>query len=167
MTHFCRRPPERWKEEAKGSSSLPHRGAARASVAFGGISSDPDGNPTSRSTVSINVNPLGRTPSMVSGSTVIDGDQQRTTHVNSGAFPVNDYQFPEIIQNKGKNIQLNYVQQCLECNGEDLSELDYLAYDLSGYYDVERNGRKKMEFVSEATLKYPNQKVHILIERQE
>lgn len=82
--------------------------------------------------------------------------------VNDTSDAVFNWQF----LNKGKNIQLNYVQQCLECNGEDLSELDYLAYDLTGYYEVERHGRKKMEFISDETLKYPNQKVHILIERQ-
>ena len=63
---------------------------------------------------------------MVSGSTVIDGDQQRTTHVNSGAFPVNDYQFPEIIQNKGKNIPSTKPTSISNSNVDIESEVEKL-----------------------------------------
>lgn len=69
-------------------------------------------------------------------------------------------------QNKGKTFQLNYVQLCDECFGDELSMLDYLTYDLTGTYDVERHSRKKMEFISNQTIKYNGQEVHILIERQ-
>jgi len=68
-------------------------------------------------------------------------------------------------QNKGKVFQLNYVQQCSECNGDELSTLDYTAYDITGTYDVEHHGRNKMEFISKQTIAYPNQDVHIFIER--
>jgi hypothetical protein len=69
-------------------------------------------------------------------------------------------------QNKGKVFQLNYMQLCEECDGEDLSTLDHLTYDLTGTYNVERHGRKKMEFSSDKTIKYSGETVSILIEKQ-
>ena len=68
-------------------------------------------------------------------------------------------------QNKGKSFQLNYYQLCEECFGTDLDSLDYIVNDLSGTYDVERNGRLKLKFVSSTTKAFPGKKVMISIER--
>jgi len=68
-------------------------------------------------------------------------------------------------QKKGKVFQLNYIQLCEECDGTALDDLDYMTYDLTGSYDVERHGRKKMWFTSTTTLAYPGKLVRISIER--
>jgi len=68
-------------------------------------------------------------------------------------------------QQQGDIFQLNYNHDILECDNLTLSNLDYLSYDLTGTYDVEKHGRKEMKFTSTQTIKYPNQKVEILIER--
>lgn len=69
-------------------------------------------------------------------------------------------------QEKAKRFQLNYIQQCEECDGAQLDSLDYFAYALTGSYDVEERKRKSMKFSSLATLGYPNQKVQIDIVRE-
>lgn len=68
-------------------------------------------------------------------------------------------------QKKGKVFQLNYIQLCEECDGTELDDLDYMTYDLTGSYDVERHGRKKMQFTSKSTIAYPGKLVRISIER--
>ena len=78
-----------------------------------------------------------------------------------GGKTVFEWQF----QDKGKLFQLNYLQLCEECDGEDLSELDYLAYKLTGTYEVIRHGKNKMEFSTTETIGYSSKKVRISIER--
>jgi len=80
--------------------------------------------------------------------------------VNSNGNAIFEWQF----LNKGKEFHISYVQQANE-DGETLSELDYLAYDITGQYEVIRHKRKVMEFSSKSTLKYDGQEVYITIER--
>jgi hypothetical protein len=75
---------------------------------------------------------------------------------------VMEWQFLE----KGKKFALSYVQQCDECNGEDLDDLDYLAHDLTGTYEVEKHKKKKMSFTSTNALGYTGKEVKISIERE-
>jgi len=79
---------------------------------------------------------------------------------NSNGNAIFEWQF----LNKGKEFHLSYVQHPNE-DGETLSELDYLAYDITGQYEVIRHKRKLMEFLSKSTLKYDGQEVYITIER--
>ena len=65
-----------------------------------------------------------------------------------------------------KKFQLNYVQLCEECDGDQLSDLDYLSYKISGSYKVKKCNRKLMEFESKETLGYPDKIVYIKIKRQ-
>lgn len=67
-------------------------------------------------------------------------------------------------QEKGKRFQLNYQQLCEECNGEDLSSLDSICYNLTGNYEVIRHGNK-MEFTSSETIGYTGKNVRISISR--
>lgn len=60
---------------------------------------------------------------------------------------------------------MNYLQDCLECDGTQLDELDYLAAGLSGMYDV-RHRNKEMVFRSSETKAYPGQTVEIKIVRE-
>lgn len=69
-------------------------------------------------------------------------------------------------QNKGKKIQLNYNQDCVNCTSLTLDSLDFVAHNLTGNYTVERKNRKRMQFSSNTTIGYPNQTVVIEIERQ-
>lgn len=80
---------------------------------------------------------------------------------SSTMVSVFEWQFQE----KGKKFLLSYVQQCIECDGSDLSTLDYLTYNLTGKYDVEQHRRNKMKFTSEETLGYLGQTVEISIQR--
>lgn len=68
-------------------------------------------------------------------------------------------------QSKGKKFQLNYVQLCEECDGEQLSDLDYFSYNLSGSYYVKKCSRKQMEFESSKTIGYPDRTIRIKIKR--
>jgi len=79
---------------------------------------------------------------------------------NDTTSAIFDWQF----LNKGKEFHLAYVQQANE-DGETLSELDYLAYDISGKYDVICHKNSLMEFSSKSTIKYNGQVVYITIER--
>lgn len=69
-------------------------------------------------------------------------------------------------QSKGKRFQLNYVQLCEECEGEQLSDLDYFTYDISGSYDVVKCSRKSMEFKSFETIGHYNKEISIKIVRK-
>ena len=73
-----------------------------------------------------------------------------------------EWQFKE----KGKKWVLNYLQNCEECDGNLTDELDYLAYNLSGTYTVEKHKRKEMIFTSTETQQYANQKVEIKLVRE-
>lgn len=68
-------------------------------------------------------------------------------------------------QDKGKSFQLNYQQQCLECNGSDLDSLDYFLYHISGKYQVQKHGLNKMIFTSTNSLLYSGTKVEINIKK--
>jgi len=65
---------------------------------------------------------------------------------------------------KEEKLIKTYVQQANE-DGETLSELDYLTYDISGKYDVICHKNSLMEFSSKSTIKYSGQVVYITIER--
>jgi hypothetical protein len=68
-------------------------------------------------------------------------------------------------QEKGKNFYLNYSLLCSEADGPMLDTLDYIGYDISGVYSVERKGRNRMEFISNSTLGHSGKSVEIFIER--
>lgn len=68
-------------------------------------------------------------------------------------------------QDKGKSMQLNYNQLCSESEGSLLDTLDYIGYAITGLYEVERHGRNKMEFKSNATLGFSPSDVEIYLER--
>lgn len=67
-------------------------------------------------------------------------------------------------QDKGKSFQLNYNQLCSEAEGSALDTLDYVGYNLTGNYSVERKSRNEMEFVSNGSLGYDGN-IEISIER--
>ena len=83
-----------------------------------------------------------------------------TKWTNANGNAIFDWQF----LNKGKEFQFSYVQQADE-DGETLSELDYLAHDITGRYEVITHKNKTMEFSSKSTLKYSGQEVYIKVER--
>jgi hypothetical protein len=83
----------------------------------------------------------------------------KTDNTNSAVF---EWQFHE----KANKFQLNYKQICEECDGEMLDEMDYLTYDLTGSYSVEKHKRKKMIFKCSSTIGYDDKEVVIAIERQ-
>lgn len=66
---------------------------------------------------------------------------------------------------KGKSFHLQYFQLCEECFGDQLDELDYKTYDLTGKYEVERHGKNKMQFTSSSTIGYTGKTVEIHIQR--
>ncbi len=68
-------------------------------------------------------------------------------------------------QDKGKSFQLNYQQQCLECNASDLDSLDYFLYNISGKYQVQKHGLNKMIFTSTNSFLYSGKKVEINIRK--
>lgn len=78
----------------------------------------------------------------------------------NGENTVFEWQFQE----KGKRFQLNYQQLCEACNGEDLSALDSVCYNLTGNYEVIRHG-KKMEFRSSETIGYTGKEVKISVSK--
>ena len=80
----------------------------------------------------------------------------KTDDTNSAVF---EWQFHE----KANKFQLNYKQICEECDGEMMDEMDYLTYDLTGSYSVEKHKRKKMIFKCSSTIGYSNQEVVISI----
>jgi len=67
-------------------------------------------------------------------------------------------------QDKAEVIQLNHRLYCAECDGNDLDSLDFLASELTGTYEVEKQSRKKMIFKSSATSGFSGQEVIIEIE---
>lgn len=69
-------------------------------------------------------------------------------------------------QEKGKKFYINYQQQCAECNGSDLDNLDYLTFNLTGSYDVVKHKRKEMVFKSTSLAAYPGKEVEIQITRK-
>lgn len=91
-------------------------------MALKGIISEADSNPYASRPPSLSVsstgssnlftppiyNPVGGSSSSnssINGDGTLNNTRQRTLHENAGNhFPVNDYQFPEIIQNKGKTV---------------------------------------------------------------
>jgi len=83
-----------------------------------------------------------------------------TEWTNSNGNAIFEWQF----LNKGKQFQFSYVQQANE-DGEALSELDYLAYDITGEYEVICAANDLMEFSSTSTIKYSGKKVYIKVER--
>lgn len=78
---------------------------------------------------------------------------------NSSIF---EWQFHE----KANKFQLNYKQFCEECDGDMLDEMDYLTYNLTGSYSVEKHKRKLMIFKCSSTTGFPNQEVVITIEKK-
>ena len=69
-------------------------------------------------------------------------------------------------QEKAKKFVLNYIQQCEECYGSQIDELDSLSNLLSGTYDLEKRKRKNMIFKSSNIVGYPNQEVTIEIKKK-
>ena len=80
----------------------------------------------------------------------------------NGQGTVFEWQFQE----NGKNFQLNYVQLCEECDGDDLSALDSICYNITGNYEAVRHGKNRMEFHSENTWGYSSKKVRVSVERK-
>ena len=68
-------------------------------------------------------------------------------------------------QEKGKKFRLNYLHQSHDMDGDQLEDLDYVAFNLTGTYDVIEHKRKRMAFESNETFFYPGQKVKIEVER--
>jgi len=83
-----------------------------------------------------------------------------TEWTNSNGNAIFEWQF----LNKGQEFQFSYVQQANE-DGETLSELDYLAYDITGKYEVICAANDLMEFSSTSTITYNGKKVYIKVER--
>lgn len=81
-------------------------------------------------------------------------------------FESKDTQFEWQFQEKGKSFRLNYVQLCEECDGDQLSDLDYLTRDISGIYEVVKSNRKQMEFITSTAIGYDGKKVRISISRK-
>lgn len=77
-----------------------------------------------------------------------------------------DATFEWQFQQKGQKFRLSYYQLCEECEGASLDPLDYIAYGLTGTYDVKRHGRKKMKFSSKNTLDYSGKEVIISIRKK-
>lgn len=69
-------------------------------------------------------------------------------------------------QEKGKKFALNYIQLCEECDGEQLDTLDYMAYNLSGTYNVVKHSRKKMQFETKEARGYIGSIVKIFLVRK-
>ncbi|MCE2742112.1 MAG: hypothetical protein LW701_00830 [Fluviicola sp.] len=69
-------------------------------------------------------------------------------------------------QEKAKKFILNYIQQCEECDGSQIDELDSLSNLLSGTYDLEKRKRKNIIFKSSNIVGYPNQEVTIEIKKK-
>lgn len=72
-----------------------------------------------------------------------------------------EWQFLE----KGKKFVLNYLQLCAECDGKQLDTLDYIAFNLSGPYNVVLHSRNKMSFISEQTRGNSGKIVKIILDR--
>lgn len=81
----------------------------------------------------------------------------------SGAANVTEFEWQ--FRDKGKSWVLNYLQDCDECEGPMLDELDYLAHALSGTYEVVTHKRSEMSFKSSETTGYPGKVVEIKIVR--
>lgn len=69
-------------------------------------------------------------------------------------------------QNKGKSLQLNYMQLCAECEASEMDTLDYIAFNLTGNYSVEQHRRNKMRFSSTETIGYVGENIEIALERK-
>jgi hypothetical protein len=80
-------------------------------------------------------------------------------NTNSAIF---EWQFHE----KANKFQLTYKQIYEECDGEMLDEMDYLTYDLTGSYAVEKRRKKRMIFKCSETIGYSNKEVVITIEKK-
>lgn len=81
---------------------------------------------------------------------------------NGSEDAVFEWQF----HNKAKSFVLNYNFLCAESEGTLLDSLDYVVYNLSGTYDVEKRSAKQMIFKSSATLGYFGKEVTIIINRK-
>lgn len=83
-----------------------------------------------------------------------------------GASPeatICEWQFQE----KGKKFRMQYLHQSTDSDGAELEDLDYVAYQLTGTYEVLEHKKKSMHFRSSETLAYPGQVVDIELKRIE
>ena len=103
-----------------------------------------------------------------SGSWTVSGDDiyKTVSQVSwQGSDAANVTAFEWQFRDKGKSWVLNYLQDCDECEGPMLDELDYIAHSLTGTYEVVEHKKKEMVFKSSETLAYPGQVVEIKIIR--
>ncbi len=85
--------------------------------------------------------------------------------VTKWTFGSQDSYFLWQFQENGKLFELNYQQQCEECEGENLDSLDIFTFAISGKYSVEKHGLNKMIFESSSTKKFPGKNVVINLQR--
>jgi hypothetical protein len=82
----------------------------------------------------------------------------------TGNSPYGSSTFEWQFQDKAKKFQFNHRLYCEECDGTDLDSMDYLASALTGKYDVEKQSKKCMTFVSTQTSGFAGKEVVIEIE---
>jgi hypothetical protein len=70
---------------------------------------------------------------------------------------------------KGNKFYLSYLNDSIESNninGQVLDSIDFIAYSISGTYDVLERNRKTMKFESSTTKGFNGKKVEIVIEKK-
>ena len=77
-----------------------------------------------------------------------------------------DASFMWQFQEKGKQFELQYTPECLECSNNELDTLDKFVNSISGKYSVEKHGQKKMSFTSNSTKNWNGLEVKISLERK-
>jgi hypothetical protein len=106
--------------------------------------------------------------SLNSGSKwLVKGDDiyETVSQVSWSASATNEASFEWQFQDKGKSWVLNYLCNCDEADGTLLDELDFLANDISGKYEVIKHKRKEMIFRSSETKKYKGKVLEIKVIR--
>lgn len=101
------------------------------------------------------------------GSWLITSDVDIYDSIPSTNWTMNtfDASFVWQFQNKGKEFEIQYTPECVECEDNGLDTLDVFANALSGKYKVEKHGLKKMIFKSSATKGWNGSEVSITIEK--
>jgi hypothetical protein len=97
----------------------------------------------------------------VSGDDIYESVSQVTWSENSANSTTFEWQF----QDKGKSWVLNNLCDCDEADGTLLDELDFLANDISGKYEVIKHKRKEMHFRSTETKHHKGKVVEIRLVR--
>ncbi|MGV3630448.1 MAG: hypothetical protein ACO1O6_04555 [Bacteroidota bacterium] len=114
-----------------------------------------------------NITVDGTALSGASGTWTVSGDDiyKTVSQVSWQKDATNTTAFEWQFQDKGQAWVLNYLQDCDECEGPMLDELDYTAHLLSGSYEVVKHKNKEMIFKSSETTGYSGQLVEIKIVR--